>query len=171
MAAGSTYTPIATTTLSSSQSTVTLSSISGSYTDLICVITRKTGSSVYEDMKMQINGDTGNSYSTTTVAGWSTNSVESLRYSNQSSNICVDADAYSSKTANYYNPVIIQLMNYSNTTTYKTWLVRGGNTETGVEAMAGLWRSTNAITSLTFSLTANSFSSGSTFTLYGITAA
>lgn len=166
-----TYVPLATNTLGSSAATVTFSSISGSYTDLICVITRKTGSSVYEDMKMQINGDTGNSYSTTTVAGWSTSSVESLRYSNQSSNICVDADAYSSKTANYYNPVIIQLMNYSNTTTYKTWLVRGGNTETGVEAMAGLWRSTAAINSLTFSLTANSFSSGSTFNLYGILAA
>ena len=145
MAAGVTYVPLATTTLGSSTATVTLSSISGSYTDLICVITRKTGSSVYEDMRMQINGDTGNSYSTTTVAGWSTSSVESLRYSNYSSSVFVDADAYSSKTANYYNPIIIQLMNYSNSSTYKTWLVRGGNTEQGVEAMVGLWRSKSAI--------------------------
>ena len=171
MAAGSTYTPIATTTLSSSQSTVTLSSISGSYTDLICVITRKTDSGTYQDMRMQINGDTGNSYSTTTLAGYGTSSVESLRYSNYSSSIFVDVDAQTSPTANIYNPVIIQLMNYSNTTTYKTWLVRGGNSATGVEAMVGLWRSTSAITSLTFSLTASTFSSGSTFTLYGITAA
>ena len=122
-------------------------------------------------MRMQINGDTGNSYSTTTLAGYGTSSVESLRYSNYSSSIFVDVDAQTSPTANIYNPVIIQLMNYSNTTTYKTWLVRGGNSATGVEAMVGLWRSTSAITSLTFSLTASTFSSGSTFTLYGILAA
>lgn len=166
-----TYDPIATTTLTGSQSTVSLSSISSSYTDLICVISRKTNSSVYEDMRMQINGDTGNSYSTTTIGAYSTSSFESLRYANYSSSVFVDVDAGSSKTANYFNPIIIQLMDYSNTTTYKTWLVRGGNTETGVEAMAGLWRSTAAINSLTFSLTASTFATGSTFTLFGITAA
>ena len=38
MAAGSTYTPIATTTLGSAQADVTFSSISGSYTDLVLII-------------------------------------------------------------------------------------------------------------------------------------
>ena len=138
-----TYVPIATNTLGSSAATVTFSSISGSYTDLICVITRKTGSANYEDMKIQINGDTGNSYSTT-LLGLTGTTAESARYSNYSSSVFVDVDAGTSKTASYYNPVIIQLMNYSNTTTYKTWLVRGGNSETGIDAMVGLWRSTAA---------------------------
>jgi hypothetical protein len=166
----STYSPVASQTLSASASSVTFSNIPQDYTDLILVITRKTDSGTYQDMKMQINGDTGNSYSTTTLAGYGTSSVESLRYSNQSSSIFVDVDAQTSPTANIYNPVIIQLMNYSNSTTYKTWLVRGGNSATGVEAMVGLWRSTSAINSLTFSLTASTFSSGSTFSLYGIQA-
>jgi len=39
MAAGKTYEPIATTTLSSSAATITFSSISGSYTDLVFVST------------------------------------------------------------------------------------------------------------------------------------
>lgn len=167
----STYVPISTTTLASTASSVSFNSIPSTYTDLVAVITAKSGSSNYEDMKMQINSDTGNSYSTTTLAGYSTSSVESLRYSNQSTSILVDADANVSKTANYFQPRIIHLMNYSNSTTYKTWLVRGNNTETGVEAMVGLWRSTSAITDLTFTLTANSFSIGCTFTLYGIKAA
>ena len=171
MPVGKTYVKVASQTLSASVSSVTFSNIPQNYTDLILMITRKTNSSVYEDMKMQINADTGNSYSTTTVGGWSTSSYESLRYSNYSSSIFVDADAGSSKTANYYNPVIIQLMNYSNSSTYKTWLVRGGNTEQGVEAMVGLWRSKSAINSFTFSLTASTFSSGSTFSIYGIEAA
>ena len=41
MAAGSTYTPLATNTLSSSSASITFSSISGSYTDLVLVMNRK----------------------------------------------------------------------------------------------------------------------------------
>ena len=62
MAAGSTYTPIATQTLSSSVSNITFSSISGIYTDLILIVniaeTPSIGSFVF-----RVNGDSGNNYS------------------------------------------------------------------------------------------------------------
>ncbi len=41
MAAGLTYEPIATTTLSSAQQTITFSSISASYTDLVLIASRR----------------------------------------------------------------------------------------------------------------------------------
>ncbi len=69
---------------------------------------------------------------------------------------------------------IMHIMNYSNTNTYKTALGRV-NTPTnatiypGTTAGVGLWRNTAAITSLTCSNGEN-FTSGSTFTLYGIKA-
>jgi len=63
MAAGATYEPIATTTVSgSSTSTVTFSSISGTYTDL--VIIGNLGSQTTNAFPyLQFNGDTGSNYS------------------------------------------------------------------------------------------------------------
>ena len=65
---------------------------------------------------------------------------------------------------------IINVQNYSNSTTYKTTLSRHSTQFAG--AFVGTWRNTAAITSITIiNLGAGGFASGSTFTLYGITAA
>jgi hypothetical protein len=69
--------------------------------------------------------------------------------------------------------MVIQINNYSNSTTFKTPLIR---TNTGpswgtVFAIVGLWRNTAAITSITFTPDTGNFDTGSTFTLYGIKAA
>ena len=61
MPAGSTYSTIATTTLGSAQSSVTFSSISGSYTDLRLIINTKNTTST-TDTKLQFNGDTNQNY-------------------------------------------------------------------------------------------------------------
>jgi hypothetical protein len=62
-------------------------------------------------------------------------------------------------------------MNYANTTTFKTHISRSNNSSNFVMATVGLWRSTAAITSITLlTNTADTFSVGSTFTLYGIKA-
>jgi hypothetical protein len=69
-------------------------------------------------------------------------------------------------------------MNYSNTTTYKTALIKTRSAEGGwtnaaeLTSFIGLWRSTAAITSV--SIGANNSKSlpvGCTFSLYGIAAA
>jgi len=69
--------------------------------------------------------------------------------------------------------IYVDFMNYSNTTTYKTWLAREGNGTNGyVSALVGLWRNTNAITQIKVLNTGSgNFATGSTFTLYGIKAA
>jgi hypothetical protein len=59
-------------------------------------------------------------------------------------------------------------MNYSNATTYKTWLSRANRPSAGLDAIVGLWRSTAAITSITLSVISDTYSVGSTFSLYGI---
>jgi hypothetical protein len=65
----------------------------------------------------------------------------------------------------------IHILNYSNTTTYKTGLGRSGFA-TGIVLMnTGVWRSTSAVTSVKLLNTGNDFSSGTTVTLYGIKAA
>jgi hypothetical protein len=78
-------------------------------------------------------------------------------------------DAISPSTNFNFN-LLVNVMNYSNATTYKTFLARGNIAAGGTEAVVGLWRNTAAITSLELLPTASTFATGSTFTLYGIKA-
>ena len=164
MAAGNTYTPIATTTLGSTASSYTFSSISGSYTDLVLVV-NATGSTA-ADITLQLNSDTGTNYSSTILSGSGT-AASSSRYSSVTK-ITLDAYGYPDTTIGTY---IIQLQNYSNTTTYKTCIARTNNSANGVSASVGLWRSTSAISTILVAVTGGTFAIGSTFTLYGILAA
>jgi hypothetical protein len=163
MAAGSTYTPIATTTLGSAASTVTLSSIPSTYTDVILVCAGSaSGDGVA--LRFTFNSDSGANYSQTYIEGNGT-SASSSRQSSQSylqlTNWYISSGSSNSQ---------IHLQNYSNTTTYKTVLARKTNVETA-GANVGLWRSTSAINSITIVTSSGTISAGSTFTLYGIAAA
>ena len=166
MAAGVTYTPIATTTLGSAQSSVTFSSISGSYTDLVLVVYIPSNST-NDDMYLQYNSDTGSNYSNTTLRGNGT-TASSTRGSNTTGARFSDS---SSPTTTTSCTAIINIMNYANTTTYKTNISRSNNASTGVDSMVTLWRSTAAITSVKVYPASGNMASGSTFTLYGIQAA
>ena len=157
-----TYTPLASTTLTSNQATVTFSSISSAYTDLI-LVSSSTQSAGPVNSKIRFNSDSGTNYSRTWLAGNGT-AASSGRGSNRTS---LELDYLTSPGTG--NSTIIQVMNYSNTTTYKTAVVRTGRAAEGTEAVVGLWRNTAAITSIEYSLDgAGSFVTGSTFVLYGI---
>ena len=70
------------------------------------------------------------------------------------------------------NARVMQFFNYSNTTTFKTMIARGGRGNTdGLAFMCNLWRNTAAITSITSLTTSGNYIAGSTFHLYGIKAA
>jgi len=164
MAAGSTYTPLATSTLGSAAASVTFSSISGSYTDLVIIFNGQF-SSAARQIAVQFNSDTGSNYSGTALGG--TGSVaESYRDINKT----LIYLGYM-PTANSQIMSISQIMNYSNSTTYKTALFRSNDAAGYVATGTGLWRSTAAITSIKVFPQAGDFNSGSTFTLYGIAAA
>jgi len=160
-----TYEPIATTTLGSAQTSVTFSSISGSYTDLIIVCNAKITSGNGETIRFQFNSDTGSNYSQTNLNG-NGSVAGSDRLSNQTKieSLTLWSTDFSVHT--------VHINNYSNATTYKTALLRGSNPNQIAGATVGLWRNTNAINSVkifvggTLTMTANS-----TFTLYGIKAA
>ena len=158
-----TYEPIATTTLGSAAASVTFSSISGSYTDLV-IIVNATGSGAALNPQIQFNGDTASNYSLTWLYGNGSTAV-SGRYSNQTSAF------FGYMTTTEPATYILQVQNYSNTTTNKSTLFRWNATNTELGAGVALYRSTAAITSITLKTSANNFASGSTFTLYGIASA
>ena len=162
MAAGSTYTPLATQTLGSAAASVTFSSISGAYTDLVLVVNANITSGT-EDIALTFNGDTGSNYSRTVLLG-DGSTAQSARSSSQAR---IAIGGFSSTIGN----AIVSIQNYSNATTYKTALARGNLSTTGAYAVVGLWRNTAAITSVGVATTGSTWTSGSTFTLYGIAAA
>ena len=169
MAAGSTYVALATTTTTTSTASVTFSSISGAYTDLI-VVANLAQSAGSNSLRFRLNGDTGSNYSETYLRGDGT-SATSGRDSSVSSGYACDTPGNTS----FNLMCIFHIMNYSNTTTYKTTLGRGSNAAIETDAVVSLWRSTAAVTSVQFALgstfPSNNMASGSTFTLYGIAAA
>lgn len=165
MAAGNTYVALASTTLTGNAGSVTLSSISSAYTDLVLVL--NIIGNAAQDTYFGINGDTGTNYSSTLLTGNGTTAT-STRASNQG--VGYIASVATSTTNPNFNAVV-HFQNYSNTTTYKTVLARSNNASTGTQAVVSLWRSTAAITSINISPSTSSYAAGSTFTLYGILAA
>jgi hypothetical protein len=169
MAAGITYEPIATQTLLSNTALVTLSSIPSTYTDLVVVV--NAGGVSANDMYFRLNGDTGSNYSSTNISGNGSTAV-----STRTSNLTLAlADYYGTPATTLGGSLsIFNFMNYSNTTTYKTNIVRSNNASSGLEATVNLWRSTSAINSMEFRIVTNAsinFLAGSIFTIYGIKAA
>lgn len=157
-----TYVALATTTLSSSQGLVSFTSIPQGYTDLRLVY-NGTGSATVP-FALQFNSDTGSNYSYTILYG-SGSSAASTRGSNQT-------EGYLGNVWTDQNTIIVDIMNYSNTTTYKTQISRANSAGNRVAAWVNLWRSTAAITRIDITATGGgSYQTGSTFTLYGIAAA
>lgn len=164
-----TYEPIATTTLGSDQATVTFSSIPSTYTDLVVSANFGGFSASFDNIwGINFNGSTANNYSQTILYGDGTTAGSIRRTTaNADGMILLWRAENNSLTSNG----LINIMNYANTTTYKTVLARSSNA--WASANAGLWQSTSAITSLTLRWfdTNQKYRTGSTFTLYGIKAA
>ena len=158
-----TYSQIATQTLGSNAATVTFSSIPGTYTDLVVIMSAKNTSS-NNNGKFTLNNDTSSLYSNTYLYG-NGSVAGSGRITNNSDFYTADIS-----TSNY-GSMSIHLMNYANTTTYKTVLLRGNDAGLNAAAWVGLYRSTSAITRIDISSYGGDLASGSTFSLYGILAA
>ena len=162
-----TYEPIATNTLGSATPSITFSSISSAYTDLVLVAGNLSAASASNAFKMQVNGDTGNNYSNTYLTGDGSSSSSGR---NSSADTLRFFD-----NPNIIGPAVVtaHFMNYANTTTYKTVLSRSSAAGYSANAEVNLWRNTAAINSITifFATSGNNIQAGSTFTLYGIKAA
>jgi len=160
-----TYEPIATTTLGSASATVTFSSISSSYTDLI-LVGNIVGQSATGGLQMRLNSDSSSNYSYTFLNG-DGSSASSSRASSQT-----EASISFSNSTTVPSSFITQIMNYSNTTTFKTLLSRSSSNGNTL-AYVNLWRKTPEAVNRIDIITSGGYTinTGSTFTLYGIKAA
>ena len=173
MAAGPTYEAIQTITLGSDQNDITFSSIPATYTDLVFIVQAQStaaGSNV-NGMRCRINGDTGNNYSYLAVAGDGTDDNSGFE-----TNVDYFIPDQIPQTSNpSRNLCIFSVMNYTNTSVYKSILSKG-NTNIITTANIGLWRSTSVVNSVSISRNffidgTSKVKSGSIVSLYGIKAA
>lgn len=161
-----TYTPIATQILASATASIIFSNIPSTYTDLIVVF--NGGETVSNGISIKINSDTGTNYSQIRLVGNGSTATAFRRVT--TSTVYID-DGITFDTNSGTNNAIINFMNYSSTSIYKTWLQRSNSSPSGTMQGCGLWRNTSAITTLEFSISGSTMVTGSSFSLYGIKAA
>ena len=161
----STYDKIQAYTVPSATTSVTLSSISTAYTDLILIVSASSTTTNNHQLRVG-NGsvDTGANYSTTILYGDGSSAGSTRTSGNQ---------AYVGQGSTSQFTHVFNFQNYSNTSTFKTFLNRTNVTTAGgwLGANVNLWRSTAAINTIEYFTSAGNIKTGSTFTLYGIKAA
>jgi hypothetical protein len=158
-----TYTPLANITLGSSAASVTFSSISQAYRDLVLVV--KPIASTGTNMLIRFNSDSGSNYYRLGMYG---DGSSTGSFSETNTEVRSGAYSYPDTTANFQD--ILNIMDYSATDKHKTTLSRLGIASAGVETYATRWANTAAITSIAFTLSSGTYSAGSSFALYGIAA-
>jgi hypothetical protein len=166
MPASSTYTPIATfTTVNNTTTSYTFSSIPSTYTDLIVIMDLKATAS--SSLTFRANADSGANYWSLAqyVSG---TTITNTRYTSQTIGyLNYNGMSFSS---GQWQTVKFNLFNYNSTNMWKPFLCESSSFQWATETTSGQWRSTAAITSVSIFAGAY-FDTGSTFTLYGITAA
>lgn len=163
MAKTATYSLINSTTLGSSQASVTFSSIPATFTDLILVTQHTCATGSNNQLVVRPNSDSSSIYSRTLLTSDGTN-ASSARYTGESGIFISYLGNNTDITTSINN-----FLDYPNTTTYKTILSRS-SAGTYPRAEITLWGSTAAISSLLIYPYSGTFATGSVFKLYGIQA-
>lgn len=159
-----TYTPLANITLGSSAASVTFSSISQAYRDLVLVVSG--GTTDGSGGQVTFNSDTGSNYYKLRMSGDGT-SASSFAWGASTD---LQLGAYAIFNPGTITNTVMNIMDYSATDKHKTVLHRTNLASAGADAFAGRWASTSAITTIRLAVAGTTWSVGSTFALYGIAA-
>lgn len=167
-----TYKLIASNTLTSDITSVTLSSIPQTYTDLLIRYTARTdgGGAIGDTCNVTFNSDTATNYSRVTVRSnggavvtfVGTNSTAINTHTNVNGN---------GATSNTFSPVEIYIPNYTSTSRKPITVsnVNETNSTTAYIFMgASQYRGSSGISSITWDAPGSLFLTGSSFYLYGI---
>jgi hypothetical protein len=169
---------IETVTLGSAQSTVTFSNIPQTYTHLQIRASYQTSRGTYplDKIFIRFNSDTASNYSSHNFKGDGGGAYSGAENTDK----ITDGDMSSTTAASgglVFGALVMDILDYANTNKYKTTRGIVGFDTNGTVAgyggrvglISGNWRSTSAITSITFTVdNAANYSANSKFALYGI---
>jgi len=157
-----TYDLLASQTLGSNTTSVTFSSLSSSYRDIVIVFNggRTNYSGIYN---IRFNGDSGANYSR---VGLTTNGSQNISGATSGANRLDFSWGYAVQNPTYL--AITQIFDASASDKHKTILSRNNDGATGVDVYAGRWANTSAITSIEiFTNNTDGYTTGTIY-LYGI---
>lgn len=153
------------------QATITFSSIPSTFTNLqIRSLCRDTGSYARFNLRIRMNSDTANNYSYHFLQGGDGNitsagSATSVGYAN------IGSSSGGTSSSGIFGVAVVDILDYANTNKYKTVRCLSGHDANGSGSTwfsSGLWMSTSAITSVSFTSDNGNFAEYSYFALYGI---
>jgi hypothetical protein len=156
---------------SSGSANVTFNNLPTGYAHLQLRILGRTGRSNNIDaISVNFNGDTNANYAEHWLYGDGSNPA--AYGSGGTSSIQVARVAASTATTNIFGTIIIDILDFANTNKFKTIKAIGGADTNGggqVAQVSGVWRNTNAITSITLTpATGTNWLQYSKIALYGI---
>ena len=162
----SSYELIQTVYLTASQSSITfdVSGISSDYQHLQIRATARTGAAA--NLKIQYNGDTAGNYSFHYLEGTGSSVISGAGTSQSSGDLGVAV-----AESNVFSGFVVDILDPFETTKFKTGRSFYGAGTAGSKwlgIMSHNWRSTSAVTSINIAAGAQSFQTGSRFSIYGL---
>ena len=168
-----TYDSLATTTVSGSASSVTISSISSAYTDLVVVVRCSLNNLSNVNLKVgtgnTIDTNQSNYKNKQVMSGTKAGTTKSFFYTTDDG---LELDYYASSTGNV-KQFQANFFNYSNTAKQKTVLIKsslpqGSGDNAEIVNAVGTWANTAAINCLRITPNSTTFQDGTIITVYGI---
>lgn len=167
---------IATATGTGSSGTITLSSIPGTFAHLQLRLIGKRSAMSDVAYYIRLNSDTGSNYDYHYLRGRLGGATAGVI--NNESYIQLGGTPNSSANTNVHTVTVLDILDYTNTNKYTTVRLLSGcdqnissSSDTYVWFGSGLWRNTNAITSISVILDSGNWSTTTQVALYGIKAA
>jgi hypothetical protein len=170
--ATATYNLIAKNILGSNAASVTFSSIPATATDLLVITSARSIRVLRADnLIIRFNGSSATNYSVRWMEA-NDSSVSNFNESSQAQ-LLIGYSTGATATANTFNSCEIYIPNYAGSSAksvFSTSVTESNSTtDAFINAFSGLWSLTNAITDIQIISQVDSFASGSSFFLYGIT--
>lgn len=151
---------------------ITFNSIPSTYKHLqIRAMTRSDRASTAGDgMILRVNSDSGSNYAYHYLQGDGASATAGADSSVTS--VIIPRSGSANQTSGIFGVTVLDILDYKNTSKYKTIRTLGGNDANGsgiIALFSGLWQNTNAITSITIDQqNGSNFQQYSNFALYGI---
>lgn len=164
----SSYTKLASQTLSSAAATVTFTNIPQNFTDLVLIVNNGMATASWNTM-IRFNEDSGSNYDNLIFEGRNGSAAYAIKYTN-SAGYYLDYNGGADIALNRIYK--IHIMQYSNPFIKKQILSRGNIADSGGlnNIVAGCYDTTSPITTIKLLTNGGNMLAGSTFTLYGVQA-